>query len=223
MTYRISAQVCAPIVLRGPLNLEGLVVYAEHKTAGTFDTTLRRGSIGSRGAPSDESQCLDYLEHAGQRICLCTDLMHDGAYDAERWAWSRRVNGEDALWYTGKPPSPSISTAPRLVCTKVWWDFVGAPQTVLSLLRTHITHIGKLRAHGYGAVHSWAVAKRHVEADVLVAHGRLRRALPADWVQSRAEPVQVSVRVPSWHRANLVLGYRGDTEGELLLNAYSQP
>ncbi|HEX7122386.1 MAG TPA: hypothetical protein VF178_08465 [Gemmatimonadaceae bacterium] len=88
------------------------------------------------------------------------------------------------------------------------WHAIGEPGEVLRLLQTHVTHLGKKRAAGHGAVAAWDVEPWSGPADRWLWRepGVPARAIPLRMLGSwEGETAAAGARPPYWLAAHQVL------------------
>lgn len=91
---------------------------------------------------------------------------------------------------------------------KMTWWCIGEPEEIFNLLTRHISHLGKKRAAGLGAVREWRVqvcepGKEWGDGFPCVLRGRPTRPLPLDWPDVLPDSPQ-GLRVltyPYWQQA----------------------
>lgn len=101
----------------------------------------------------------------------------------------------------GVGPAKAVNKPiPMAFARTLHWYALGDPDRVRELLG-HMTHIGKLMAHGHGAVMRWVVDT--VDADWSIERdGALMRRMPAGWA-GRPMTHRGALRAPYHHRTRV--------------------
>lgn len=217
---RVTALLAQPVVglPRDPLHLDGPIQWA------AFQAALHAGAKLPPLPPGAWPH--DYATPMATWTAPCTRpdpdprALGDGgqawgwacsaaSYEAVRHdvAWVRRkpALAEMAHWTTagrhhiglGPRRAANVPHQAAWTCRIVWWCLAD-PQPLADMLRTHVTHLGKLARHGWGHVLEWTV-----ETDEAATSKWRARDMPD------ADGSPASIRAPYWHDGRRMPARRG--------------
>lgn len=109
---------------------------------------------------------------------------------------SGRINAASGRYKQFRMPNP-VSVTPELA-----WYCVGDRREV-ERLANRITHVGKKRSEGYGAVARWEVEPWPADWSETGSDGQLMRAIPAELREEQPQGSYLEItgfRPPYWHR-----------------------
>ncbi len=210
---RVTAKLAAPVAVNNPLNLDGIVLYAALRENGNFDQSVSRG----KSAPVIDFDAVPVaVSDFEPRVFMSSDLQHAG--EGRKGKFVRKRDGVDfhhmkrKVHTGGGPWKDMMKSISMVVAECVWWHCVGDRRVIQSLLDKHITHVGALRAQGYGRVREWGISAEAGDSSLAVCRdGRLLRTVPASACDCDSVPVLLPVRPPYWHRDSQVLAYPAGT------------
>ena len=195
---RVTAGLAAPVVIRGPLNLDALLTWA---AAGGTDSHVQR----STPSLPDVVIPLRRVEACGEWAWASTDCILPDAVTRAATGMTRRRDSIDAEAAARKfnraagPGRDQLKPVPLTVTPSLSWIACGDRPHVRQLIR-RVTAVGGLRAHGYGRVRAWRIeAFDGMVLDCFVADGRARRPLPAVWCTGTETIIAQPIRPPYWH------------------------
>lgn len=129
--------------------------------------------------------------------------------EVKRWSGRAKINTASGRF------KPDDKTYPTRRADILRWYALGDPEDVRRLL-THVTHLGKNRAGGCGALRmdskgrpDWTIET--IDEDRSMTNdGQLMRRMPFGWSDMERPARPMAVRAPSWHRSRYHLMMEAD-------------
>lgn len=204
------AKLHAPIAVTDVVHLDALLMAVEPSIAKSHITrTCTIEAVQLRGVAR-----VSLWSHT---VHCASAMLVDERLGVGRDTMTKRRDPTDVHYHAGKietragPTRDYALPIPTIETDVAEWLVLGQRRSILDRL-PHVRCIGGRRKIGYGVVAEWTLEPVDVDpVEVLVADGRARRHLPAEWCLEAAHTDRGAIAPPYWHSHSVTERVRAGT------------